>query len=42
MNNKQAILIVLALMVGLLVPSFSVGMFFMGLAVGGFLVIILQ
>jgi hypothetical protein len=42
MNNKQAIFIVLALMVGLLVPSFSVGMFFMGLAVGGFLVTILQ
>lgn len=42
MNTKQVTFILGSMVVGLLVPSFSVGMFFLGLAVGGFLVIILQ
>jgi len=41
-NYRQAAFIILSLLVGLVTPNFAVAMFFMGLATGGFLVIILQ
>lgn len=42
MNKKQVALIVGMVVMALLVPWFSVGMFFIGLAVGAFLSVILS
>lgn len=42
MNKKQATFILVAVVAGLVVPWFSVGMFFMGLAVGAFVSIIIS
>lgn len=41
MTIRQTTLILGAAVLGILVPWFSVGMFFMGVAVGGFLVVVL-
>ena len=42
MNKKQATLILGLAVIGLVVPWFSVGMAFMGAAVGAFLSVILS
>lgn len=42
MNVAQFSFIVVMVCIGLVVPWFSVGMFFMGLAVGAFISAILQ
>ena len=41
MNWKQALFITVCMCIAIVVPWFSVGMFFMGLGIGGFLVAIL-
>jgi hypothetical protein len=42
MNVKQALFITACAVIGIVVPWFSVGMMFMGLAIGAFLSVMLS
>ena len=41
MTNMRAFFIVAAMVIGLIMPNFAVAMLFMGMAIGGFLVLVI-
>jgi len=42
MNNKQIIFLFVFLLLGLITPQFSLALFFMGLAIGSYISILLK